>query len=1429
LGYFNNDSLIDIAVCNAWNFDSVSILLGDTGSMFKPVVNFYAGYRPFEATAADFNLDGKTDLALTIANYDSINILIGNGDGTFQQPFGIASGDTPHGIIAIDIEGDSDYDLLNVNYLGGGSTYLYLNSVCPKVTFQKQNATLIGSNDGWARAVVTGGLRPYTYSWDDPASQSDSVASNLYAGLYTVTVDDSLGCHVIASVEINNPVCTMSLKLSKQPVSVIGGNDGQAIVTPLNGTAPFSFLWDDANAQTDSIATGLTGGAYQVIVTDSVGCIDTGEVIILELPCINAIRNYSGVGASDVEICYINSDSILDMVTLYSVAYSTDKVRILFGNGDGTFTYHSSFTVGTGGDQPMNLEVNDFNGDNINDIVVTVPDGVNGFSVYLGNGDSTFQTKTDYYTGSRPWDMVSHDIDYDGDMDLMICRDQGGDFRIYKNNGSGIFSYYTSKSLGSATYPKAIEAGYFNDDTLIDVVVAKNTGISVFLGHPTFYFLSPTSYIAGLGIRELTLGDFNNDSITDIAASSSTYDEVYVFIGNGDGTFKDKVEYMAGDGPRGIEAYDMNGDANLDLVISNNSDSTLFIMLGDGSGVFDSTMMFPIRAKPFTSAVADIDDDGDMDLVVTLSGMDSVAIVKNCFLEKCIYLFPDSLKLANRNMYNGYISVNAMGKNPPFSYQWNDPRQQQTLYADSLVAGVYKVIATDSLGCRDSLTIVLGEVPCDKDTNVTHVSICAGDSVLFAGIYRDTSGIYRDSLINRLGCDSVNLLDLQVFVSTSSSITIAQCYSYTAPSGLKTYTSSGTYLDTIPNVSGCDSIITINLIINQASSQSLSKTVCNRYTVPSGHKTYTLSGMYADTIPNYVGCDSLLTINLTVLYSSAATMFDTVCDYYIVPSGDETYTSSGVYSDTIPNYTGCDSLLTINLVVNHKSSGSVYETVCSSYTVPSGDETYTTSGVYSDTIPNYAGCDSLLTINLTINHNSSSTVYETVCNSYTVPSGDETYISSGVYSDTINTYAGCDSLLSIYLTVNHNSSGTVYETVCNSYTVPSGDETYTSSGVYSDTISTSAGCDSLLTIYLTVNHKSTGTGYETVCNSYTVPSGDETYTSSGVYPDTISNYHGCDSLITINLTVNHNSTNTISETVCNSYTVPSGDETYISSGVYPDTISNYHGCDSLLTINLTVNHNSTNTISETVCYSYTVPSGDETYTASGIYSDTISNYAGCDSLLTINLKVNHTTSSISETACESYTVPSGDETYASSGVYYDTIINYSGCDSLITISLTIIQVDVSVSQLHITLTANAVAADYQWLNCDKFFAAIPGETQQQFIPDSSGNYAVQVEQSNCIDTSACYFVQISGIDETAFGDGFSLYPNPSSGLFTIKLTERYELLQLHVLDMSGRLILQQKYVDSSRLDIDLEGLKGEFLIILDSPEGKQLAVKVVLY
>ncbi len=490
-----------------------------------------------------------------------------------------------------------------------------------------------------------------------------------------------------------------------------------------------------------------------------------------------------------------------------------------------------------------------------------------------------------------------------------------------------------------------------------------------------------------------------------------------------------------------------------------------------------------------------------------------------------------------------------------------------------------------------------------------------------------------------------------------------------------TYYSSGTYtvvLTVTDTVTGQDSSKTefIDIIISAITSE-INPIACDSYTSPSGKYVWNNSGTYTDTVPSYSGCDSVITVNLTINESTSSTITETACNSYESPSGNYVWTSSGTYQDTIANAAGCDSVITVNLTINESTSSTITETACNSYESPSGNYVWTSSGTYQDTIANAAGCDSVITVNLTINESTSSTITETACNSYESPSGNYVWTSSGNYQDTISNAAGCDSVITVNLTINESTSSTISATVCDSYESPSGNYVWTSSGTYQDTIANAAGCDSVITIDLTINESTSSTITETACNSYESPSGNYVWTSSGTYQDTIANAAGCDSVITINLTINESTSSTITETACNSYESPSGNYIWTSSGTYQDTIANAAGCDSVITINLTINESTSSTISATVCDSYDSPSGNYTWTSSGTYIDTLVNSAGCDSVITVNLTVHKSTNSEITVVIEESDFPYifGTQTLTSAGEYTETFQSQNGCDSTVTLSL----------------------------------------------------------------------------------------------------------------------------------------------------------------
>ena len=402
-----------------------------------------------------------------------------------------------------------------------------------------------------------------------------------------------------------------------------------------------------------------------------------------------------------------------------------------------------------------------------------------------------------------------------------------------------------------------------------------------------------------------------------------------------------------------------------------------------------------------------------------------------------------------------------------------------------------------------------------------------------------------------------------------------------------------------------------------------------------------------DTFVNALGCDSILTLILTVNPIVTSTITQSVCQ----GSSYLGYTASGTYVDTFVNALGCDSIRTLILTVNPIVTSTITQSICqgSSYLG------YNQSGTYVDTFINGAGCDSIRTLILTVNPIVTSTITQSICQG----SSYLGYNQSGTYVDTFINGAGCDSIRTLILTVNPIVTSTITQSICQGSSYLG----YNQSGTYVDTFINGAGCDSIRTLYLTVLPPTTAIDVVFICANQ-VPftwNGLVNAQNGAVYTTVGSN--GCDSLTTLNLTVNPVYAVADSQTIC-AHQLPYtwNGMTNVQSGAVYQTSSTM-GCDSTVTLALTVNPDVTNNIDTVICHNTSFQWGSLNLDASGVYTQAFNTSLGCDSVVTMTLEVRSAPIADSQSL-------EGCGFYVYNGVTYtrDTIITYElqdayGCDS----------------------------------------------------------------------------------------------------------------------------------------------------------------------
>jgi len=401
-----------------------------------------------------------------------------------------------------------------------------------------------------------------------------------------------------------------------------------------------------------------------------------------------------------------------------------------------------------------------------------------------------------------------------------------------------------------------------------------------------------------------------------------------------------------------------------------------------------------------------------------------------------------------------------------------------------------------------------------------------------------------------------------------------------------------------------------------------------------------------------------------------------------INAGSNSLIPAGITTDIVGNaritggtvdmgaYEACTITNSINPVI---CTGQSYEFAGTVYTQSVSDIVHTfISG---------SGCDSIVTMSLTVTPPITNTIDPVICTGQSYEFGGTEYTESvsGV-QHTFQTAEGCDSIITMNLTVTPPITSTINPVICIGQSYNFGGTEYTEpvSGIQ-HTFTTAEGCDSIVTMSLTVTPPITNTIDPVICGGQSYEFGGTQYTSSvsGVV-HVFEAINGCDSTVTMNLTVNPTYNHTINPVICEGQSYEFGGTIYTSSvsGVV-HIFETINGCDSIVTMNLTVNPTYNHTINPVICegQSYMFAGAVYTENISGV-QHTFTSVNGCDSTVTLNLTVaptyNHTINPVIHTG-QSYNFGGTVYTESVSNVVH-VFESISGCDSTVTMNLEVIHI-----------------------------------------------------------------------------------------------------------------------------------------------------------
>jgi len=561
------------------------------------------------------------------------------------------------------------------------------------------NVPCNGSCDGSATATPSGGTLPYTYLWDDPFTQTDSIADSLCAGTYTVRVIDAVPDTVFTAVTITGPGGLTSGISSVTNASCNNVCNGQATVTVSGGAGPYTYLW--TNGDNTPTADSLCAGTDTVVVTDNSGCITTAIVTITEPPI------------------FVASISIWTDITCNSLCDGTATVTVFGGTPPYTYTWLDQFfnpigQITTTADslcaEPYIVQVEDTNGCLS---VASIP--INEPTVLTAAITATTNASCN-----------------------SVCD---GDATVTASGGTSPYTYSWSNS-DSTAIADSLCAGVPYTVTVTDANGCDTTA-SVTITEPpvlTSAIIDSTNVSCnGLCDGDATVGASGGtqpytylwtNSDTTATADSLCAVLIYSVIITDDNGCTVSNSVTISEPPAltsGITSTNVNCggacDGSATLTISGGT--APYTYLWNPTSQTDSTAT-GLCTGTHNATITDANGCTIISSTITITEPDTL-------VDSLVSMTPSQCLGA----CDGSAAISVSGGTPPYTYLWNDPDTQTTAIADSLCASTYIVTVTDSNGCIATLNVIVegpGGLSSTIDTNINAScnGLCDGVAVVLA-------------------------------------------------------------------------------------------------------------------------------------------------------------------------------------------------------------------------------------------------------------------------------------------------------------------------------------------------------------------------------------------------------------------------------------------------------------------------------------------------------------------------------------------------------------------------------------------------------------------------------------------------------------------------------------------------------------------------
>ena len=576
-----------------------------------------------------------------------------------------------------------------------------------------------GESNGTLDASATGGIAPYSYSWNHTTDIS-STLSNQSAGSYTCVITDANGCTSTQSVIISEPT-TLATTTTQTDVTCNGGNNGIAEITATGGTAPYNYTWNHSSDNVSSF-NDLSNGNYQCLITDANGCTTNASFVITEPTAITStnstIEPLCNGGTGEASIIASGGTGNLSYNWSNGTTASFDN-NLSAGNytvvitDDNGCSYSTSINITEPTAVQLTITTTDplcHSGDG--SAMVTATGGTGAYTYDWSTGGNT-DTESAIYAGSYSLTITDNNgCAYTQNFSIAdpaaistsfttvspLCNGGTGEATINASGGTGNLNIQWS-SGGTATTESNLSAGVYQVQVMDDNGCLENSSVTISEPAAITYQATVNDEHCNQGNGSISVTATGGTGVLSYNwnTGSSDYEITSLSAGTFDFTIYDQngCTIMNQVTLNNISAPTVSSSTN-NVSCNSDANGTIDISVSGGTAVYNYTWSNGATTEDLSQLIA-----GTYDYTVTDDA--NCTTTGSITISEPNALATTATSINETSGNDGSIDLSVTGGTAPYSYTWSNGENSEDI--SGLTAGNYVVNITDANGCNTSTSI----------------------------------------------------------------------------------------------------------------------------------------------------------------------------------------------------------------------------------------------------------------------------------------------------------------------------------------------------------------------------------------------------------------------------------------------------------------------------------------------------------------------------------------------------------------------------------------------------------------------------------------------------------------------------------------------------------------------------------------------------